>query len=193
MHDARDENWFATLFESHRVVVISFVSRRIQDENDVRDVVSEVFEAAWSQRNSLPHPPKTYLLMLAQEMCDKHRSRKFHVGLDMQSVRQIADHTVESVDIQAINASIVSAAARNVLAELSEADAEILKLAAWDGLDPGEIALVLAIAPTAARVRLHRAKVRAEKILQKDFPELTDERIDLARAKPLRRVFNERS
>ena len=193
MQDARDENWFANIFESHRVVVISFVSRRLHNEDDIRDVVSEVFELAWANRNSLPHPPKTYLLMLAKKICDKHKSRKFHAGLDTQTLRQKTDLTVEGVDVQAIDASIVSAAARNVLAELSEADAEILKLAAWDGLDPSEIAIVLGIAPTAARVRLHRAKSRAEKILQKDFPELTEERIDLSRAKPVRRVFNERS
>ena len=189
----RDESWFASLFESHRLLVIQFVSRRLQDDDDIRDVVSEVFTTAWAQKDSLPHPPKTFLLMIAQKMCQKHIDQKKLRGPEIQSISESADLTVEAVENQAIDASIVADAARNVLSMLSEADAEILKLAAWDGLEPGEIAVILGIAPTTARVRLHRAKSRAEKILQKSFPELTEERIDLSRAKPVRKVFNERS
>jgi len=193
VHIDRDESWFASLFETHRLLVIRFVSRRLQNDDDIRDVVSEVFTIAWAQRDSIPHPPKTYLLMIAQKMCQKLIDQKTLRGADNQVISETEDPTVEAVENQAIDASIVADAARNVLSLLSEADAEILKLAAWDGLEPGEIAIVLGIAPTAARVRLHRAKSRAEKILQKSFPELTEERIDLSRAKPVRKVFNERS
>ena len=193
MHSIKDESWFATLFESHRVLVVQFVSRRLTDDDDIRDVVSEVFATAWEQRESLPYPPKPFLLMIARKLCQRHNDQKTFHGPNAVAHPHSVDPTVEAVENQAIDASIVADAARNVLNMLSDADAEILKLAAWDGLDPSEIAVVYGITSTAARVRLHRAKSRAEKILSERFPDLTEERIDLARSKPVRKVFNGRS
>jgi len=51
------------------------------------------------------------------------------------------------------------------LALLSESDAEVLRLWAWEHLEPAEIALVLGISSVASRVRLHRARRRLESIL----------------------------
>jgi RNA polymerase sigma-70 factor (ECF subfamily) len=36
----------------------------------------------------------------------------------------------------------------------------VLRLVAWDGLTPAELAVVLGCAPGAARARLHRARTR---------------------------------
>lgn len=44
------------------------------------------------------------------------------------------------------------------LARLSVPDRELLRLWAWEGLAPREIAVVLGITPNAASIRLHRAK-----------------------------------
>jgi RNA polymerase sigma-70 factor (ECF subfamily) len=46
------------------------------------------------------------------------------------------------------------------LQRLAPADAEILRLWAWEGLEPQEIATVLDTSPGAARTRLSRAKAR---------------------------------
>ena len=46
------------------------------------------------------------------------------------------------------------------LAGLPAADQEVLRLWAWEQLPPREIALVLAITPNAASIRLHRATTR---------------------------------
>jgi RNA polymerase sigma-70 factor (ECF subfamily) len=39
-------------------------------------------------------------------------------------------------------------------------DREVLTLAAWEGLDAGEIATVMGCSRNAARIRLHRARRR---------------------------------
>jgi RNA polymerase sigma-70 factor (ECF subfamily) len=49
---------------------------------------------------------------------------------------------------------------RAALASLSEDDQEVLRLVAWDGLAPAEVAVVLGCTPVAARTRLHRARSR---------------------------------
>ena len=47
-----------------------------------------------------------------------------------------------------------------VFAALGDADREILRLVAWEGLSLREVAGVLECSPVAARVRYHRAKSR---------------------------------
>jgi RNA polymerase sigma-70 factor (ECF subfamily) len=49
---------------------------------------------------------------------------------------------------------------RGALAGLAPRDREVLLLAEWEGLSPGEIARVLRVAPVTVRVRLHRARRR---------------------------------
>jgi RNA polymerase sigma-70 factor (ECF subfamily) len=46
------------------------------------------------------------------------------------------------------------------LDDLSESDAELLRLWAWEQLEPTEIAAVLGCSPGTARTRMHRAKAR---------------------------------
>jgi RNA polymerase sigma-70 factor, ECF subfamily len=43
---------------------------------------------------------------------------------------------------------------------LPGAEREVLALSAWEGLDPGQIAIVLDCSRNAVRVRLHRARKR---------------------------------
>jgi RNA polymerase sigma-70 factor (ECF subfamily) len=59
-------------------------------------------------------------------------------------------------------------AVRRVLARLRPADAEVLRLWAWDELEPRELAVVLGITANAAAVRLHRARRRFEEAFGKD-------------------------
>ena len=49
---------------------------------------------------------------------------------------------------------------RAALASLSQGDQEVLRLVAWDGLAPADLAVVLGCSPVAARTRLHRARSR---------------------------------
>jgi DNA-directed RNA polymerase specialized sigma24 family protein len=51
-------------------------------------------------------------------------------------------------------------ALRAALAALRDDDQEILRLVAWDGLAPAELAVALGCSPNAARTRLHRARSR---------------------------------
>jgi RNA polymerase sigma-70 factor, ECF subfamily len=53
-----------------------------------------------------------------------------------------------------------SAAVATAFARLTEDEREVLALAAWEGLDAGEIGTVLGCSRNAARIRLHRARRR---------------------------------
>jgi len=51
------------------------------------------------------------------------------------------------------------------LAGLRPGDREVLRLAAWEGLDPQAMGLVLGCSPNAAAIRLHRARRRLEEAM----------------------------
>jgi RNA polymerase sigma-70 factor (ECF subfamily) len=59
-------------------------------------------------------------------------------------------------------------AVRRVLARLRPGDAEVLRLWAWDELEPRQLADVLGISANAAAVRLHRARRRFVEEFGKD-------------------------
>lgn len=53
------------------------------------------------------------------------------------------------------------------LARLSDTEAELVRLWAWEQLTPTEIAAVLDLTPNAVSIRLHRARARLGEILRK--------------------------
>lgn len=53
------------------------------------------------------------------------------------------------------------------LATLPVADAELLRLSAWEQLKPAEIAVVLGLSANAASIRLHRARGKLREALRK--------------------------
>lgn len=57
---------------------------------------------------------------------------------------------------------------------LTDSDRELLALAIWEGLDPGEIATVLACSRNAVRIRLHRARKRFAMALNETQPSAGD-------------------
>ena len=58
------------------------------------------------------------------------------------------------------------------LRALSEEERELLMLMAWEGLRPAEIARVLGCSPSAARVRVHRARRRLHQAIAATTPEV---------------------
>ncbi|MEJ7795333.1 MAG: sigma-70 family RNA polymerase sigma factor [Nocardioides sp.] len=59
---------------------------------------------------------------------------------------------------------------RAALGRLADRDREILELAAWEELEPREIAEVLGISAVAVRSRLSRSRARLRQVLGNDPP-----------------------
>jgi RNA polymerase sigma-70 factor (ECF subfamily) len=59
----------------------------------------------------------------------------------------------------------VDDALHTAIGKLSEAERELLRLWAWEELEPREIAQVLGITPNAVSIRLHRAKKKIAALL----------------------------
>ncbi len=159
----RDEQWFEALFTRFHGPVRAYASRRAPDDAD--DIVADVFAVAWRKRDGVPDNALPWLYAVAaREMLHTFRA---HDRRDRLSARlQVTASLVHPDPAEQIVGRLdAQAPVSRALALLSESDAEVLRLWAWEHLEPTEIALVLGISSVASRVRLHRARRRLESIL----------------------------
>lgn len=161
----RDDRWFEALFTRFHGQVRAYASRRAPDDAD--DIVADVFAVAWRKRQDVPDNALPWLYAVAaREMLHTFRAhdRRDRLSARLQGTTSLvhpdpAEQIVGRLDAQA--------PVTRALALLSEPDAEVLRLWAWEHLEPAEIAAVLGISSVASRVRLHRARRRLESILLK--------------------------
>jgi len=159
----RDDRWFEDLFTRFHGPVRAYASRRAPDDAD--DIVADVFAVAWRKRGDVPDIALPWLYAVAaRETLHTFRGhdRRDRLGLRLQATTLLvypdpADQIAGRLDAQT--------PVTRALELLSERDGEVLRLWAWEHLEPAEIALVLGISSVASRVRLHRARRRLESIL----------------------------
>jgi RNA polymerase sigma-70 factor (ECF subfamily) len=162
-----DSDWVSGLFESHAPAVLAYARRRLESAEDAEDVVTEVFTTAWRRRSELPEEALPWLYATAAH-CVAHtsraRARRSRLGTRLATVRPL--HPVDADPAQTVaDALDARAAVADALDALGDPDAELLRLWAWEQLEPAEIAVVLGCSPGAARTRLHRARTRLREAL----------------------------
>lgn len=169
MTDDRVER-FRALYDESYPRVMAYVMRRARTRDDVEDVVSEVFTTVWRRVDDLPDPALPWVFGVARRTLSNHYrtlDRK-----DRLSERVRTEPTGEPGDFDAIH---------EALDRLRPDDREILTLNAWDDLESPEIGVVLGISASNAAVRLHRAKKRfarqLEKIVKSETPSRTPDRV----------------
>lgn len=151
---------FAAAYREHYWSVSRYVARRLPGRADeVEEVVAEVFTVAWRRRRDLPDEPLPWLYGVARN-CLANAVRG--LGRRRRLVDRLGNdeaahgrHVVDSPDAEAPGAWVHEA-----LDRLSPADQEVLRLAAWEELDAGQIAVVLGCGGRAVAMRLHRARRR---------------------------------
>jgi len=156
------EDWLTDLFGRHSGAVLAYARRRVDTAEDAEDVVVEVFCTAWRRRDSVPDEALPWLYATAANVIAhviRSEGRRTRLGAKLATVRTLRDAPTDPADglVEAIAARETVAAA---LDDLAEADAELLRLWAWEQLEPTEIAEVLGCSPGTARTRMHRARTR---------------------------------
>lgn len=148
---------FRDLYVRFYEPVHSFLRRRA-DEETARDVAANTFLVAWRRLDAVPQVEplpwliRTARLTLANEIRRDNR-RKAYARRAQADVRYDAQVTADLADSVAETERI-----RLALLDLPSADAEILRLTAWEDLDTRQVAMVLGCTVAAAKVRLHRAR-----------------------------------
>ena len=155
-HEEREARQFTELFTAYYGPVLAYVQRRVGADL-AQDVVADTFLAAWRNVHELPPDPLPWLyraahFSLANQRRTLIRRSKLHDRARLQAADAVAhDHSDQvAADLELAEA----------FHALGEADREVLRLAAWEGLSAGEIGVVIGCSTVAAKARLRRARQR---------------------------------
>ena len=149
----RDEV-FTRVFDEHWATVRHHIEGVVPDDDEVSEIVSEVFLVAWSRLRPTRPPGKVWLL----RQTDRHlrararRSPTAHGAID-------AVHAGLSGDPEALGGLGRSEVLR-ALGVLTPGQRRIIMLTYWDGLAVGEIAELLRASESRVRKTLARAEER---------------------------------
>lgn len=156
LRTARFEELAAEVYEPLQ----RYVRRRV-DPGAADDVVSEVLLALWRRLDDVPtgaHLPWAYGVA-RRTLANHRRSVRRHLRL----VRRVeTEPQPEPSPGHPLDPELHAA-----LAALGESDRELLRLWAWEQLEPAEIAMVLGLTPNAVSIRLHRAKKKLGESLER--------------------------
>ena len=142
--------------------MLAYALRRTERAT-AEDVVAETFVIAWRRLDEVPDPPLPWLLGVARRvLANQRRGERRRDALLDRLRREPAPQPAPVEDGRALAA----------LAALGERDREALLLHAWEGLDHAGAGTVMGCSAAAFAVRLHRARRRLAKELERlDRPE----------------------
>jgi RNA polymerase sigma-70 factor (ECF subfamily) len=152
---------FTELFAANYGLVLAYARRRVGADL-AQDVVADTFLAAWRNVDDLTAEPLPWLYRAAHlAIANQRRTLARRGRLDDRARLQAAGATVlDHSELVVADMELASA-----FRALSEADREVLRLAAWEGLGPGAIGAVLGCTAVAAKARLYRARQRLSRQL----------------------------
>jgi RNA polymerase sigma factor (sigma-70 family) len=148
---------FEAVYVAHRGPILGYVLRRTGNPDDAADVIAEIFLTAWRRLEDVPRGAEARLWLYGvarRVLANHHRGERRRSAL---TDRLRADLAVgyRPPEFDGEQAQIAGAFRR-----LPAAERELLTLSAWEGLDYGQIAVVLGCSRNAVRLRLFRARKR---------------------------------
>lgn len=148
---------FEAVYMAHHGPILGYVLRRTDNPDDAADVIGEVFLTAWRRLDDMPGDDQARLWLYGvarRVLANHHRGERRRSAL---TERLRADLTVAYRPPEFTGELAQLAAA---LRRLPDPERELLALSAWEGLDNGQIAVVLGCSRNAVRIRLFRARKR---------------------------------
>ena len=154
---------FGRLFDAHARPLHQYLARRV-GADAAHDLVSETFLVALNQRHT--YDPRrgvvrAWLYGIATNLLRRH------VRQEVRGLRAVArsagratgqDASHDNRVAERVDAAAMAARLADALAQLSEADRDVLLLTSWAGLDSNEVADALGIPVGTVRSRLHRVR-----------------------------------
>ncbi len=158
------ERQFVQLYEQYAPAVMAYALRRTTPDA-AQDIVADTFLVAWRRLAEIPADRVLpWLYGVAYKIQGNRRRSDARQRSLVKRIQAEASGPTSDGDV---NSNVLAA-----LASLPPHDREVLMLTAWEGLSTAEAALAIDCSPTAARVRLYRArrklKVRLDQIEDAD-------------------------
>ncbi len=171
-HDASEAAEFCRLFDEAYRPLLAYAARRTGNMADAEEIASEALLVAWRRREEPGRSAHTlpWLYGVARRLianqCRAARRRQRLERMLGPLARSRSDPE-QTAEVAGVTRAVVAASLR-----LPEADREVLRLAAWEGLSHEDIAVSLGCSENAAALRLHRARrrLRAELLKEDSLP-----------------------
>jgi RNA polymerase sigma-70 factor (ECF subfamily) len=147
---------FQALYEENYHRVLGYALRRV-DRDDAADVVAETFLVAWRRLDELPAGEQGRLWLYGtarRVLANQQRGQRRRDRLTQRIRAERADQAQPAWPTPELNRAALA------FARLRPEEREALALVAWEGLKAGEVAQVLGCSRNAARIRVHRARRR---------------------------------
>ncbi len=155
---------FERCFDAHYLRIFAFAARRVAGRESAEDVVADTFAIAWRRRDRIPEEALPWLYAIAANViANQYRSSSRRQNLDERLAGEAGVAALAADPAEALGGRDELAVA---LGRLEEAEREVLRLVAWEGLSTREGARVVGCSPGAFRVRLHRARRKLAKELK---------------------------
>ncbi len=156
---------FRAVFDRAYAPLCRYARHRGLSGADAEDLVAQTLEIAWRRLDDVPEAePLPWLYAIARNLWRNQVRQDRRRSAILARYRAGSPPAAAGGDPARLEPGVLRAA----LASLSDADQEVLRLVAWDGLTPAEVAVVLGCNPVAARSRLHRARGRLAAVLGLD-------------------------
>lgn len=151
---------FERVYAEHRGAVLGYVLRRTGSGEDAADIIAETFLTAWRRLDDIPSGEceRAWLYGVARRVLGNHHRGERRRALLGERLRSELAAATRVREPHGFEPGLEDAAA--AFRGLPDSDREVLALAGWEGLDAGQIAVVLGCSRNAARIRLHRARRR---------------------------------
>jgi RNA polymerase sigma-70 factor (ECF subfamily) len=156
------EAQFDVCFRAHYAAVLAYALRRLGERGTAEDVAAQTFAVAWRRLNTLPADPLPWLFGIARHVIQneaRSARRRSRLLARITSQHPPAAELDPAASVPARSAILVA------FGRLGEGQREVLRLAAWEGIDAGRAAAVLGCSRGAYALRLHRARRRLTKEL----------------------------
>lgn len=165
----RDPRAMEAFYLEHLALVRQFVTRRAHDPHTAADLTSATFLSAMNSAHRYSPDkgtPGAWLLGIAFRTVraeERRSARHWRATSRAGGRRELADDAIDALEKQ-IDAQRAHSATLSTLRALPHVDQALLELTALEELSVADAARALGLSPGAARVRLHRARQRLQKV-----------------------------
>jgi RNA polymerase sigma-70 factor (ECF subfamily) len=153
---------FATLYERHSREIWAIAYARWMDADLAMDIAQEAFMRLWKQRESGEEiqNPRAWLLRVARNLAEDYAKSAFRRNGTTPPQMMNGVTSRELQPLEKLEREETFGQLRAILAEMPEADRDILTLRYALDYDAIQIAELLGINATAVHMRLSRARQR---------------------------------
>ena len=150
------------LLSENSTDVLRYLGRRTDLPEDAADVLAEAMLVVWKKRDSIPandSEARMWFFGVARRLLQSYyrgKSRRAELATALR------EHLSRTIDVADLDGEPLGGKedVRALIANLPQADREIVTLVHWDGFTLAEVAAVMNVSASTVRSRYRRARAR---------------------------------